>query len=151
MPIKYKVDSFNPQPLVSKKLHYLMNDIRPIVSGIAILLPQIISVIIWVQDLHSLHKMVKEIVKLLSMYDNQLFKKKALSKMQSMYVNHWSGKKSSRYHGSMFSSFFVSFKWIRSCGSIQNQEIREVWISFLHDWSKQSITQSLKLCSEVDG
>jgi len=41
------------------------------------------------------------------MYDNQLFKKKALSKMQSMYVNHWSGKKSSRYHGSKFSSFFL--------------------------------------------
>jgi hypothetical protein len=44
--IKYKGDSFNPQPVLSRNLHYLMNDIRPIVSGIAILLPQIISVII---------------------------------------------------------------------------------------------------------
>ena len=41
-----------------------MNDIRPIVSRIAILLPQIISVIIWVQDLHSLRGMVNKIVKI---------------------------------------------------------------------------------------
>jgi len=41
-----------------------MNDIRPIVSRIAILLPQIISMIIWVQDLHSLRTMVNEIVKI---------------------------------------------------------------------------------------
>ena len=53
--------------------------------------------------------MVKEIVKLLSMYDNQLFKKKALLKTLSMYDNQWFGKKSSRYHGCIFFFFFFLF------------------------------------------
>jgi hypothetical protein len=43
----------------TRNLHYLMNDIRPIICRIAILLPQIICMIIWVQDLHSLHRMIK--------------------------------------------------------------------------------------------
>jgi hypothetical protein len=47
----------------TRNLHYLMNDIRPIICRIAILLPQIIRMIIRVQNLHSLHRMVKGTVK----------------------------------------------------------------------------------------
>lgn len=42
---------------------YLVNDIRPVISWIPVLLPQIISMVIRVQDLHSLHKVLKRIIK----------------------------------------------------------------------------------------
>ena len=57
---------------------YLVNDIRPVISWIPVLLPQIISMVIRVQDLLSLHKDSKESSKIsfvqLKLFNHQSYR-----------------------------------------------------------------------------